>query len=372
MRMNNINFYILFCSALLTCGLLFSQDNPQYAAYAYSSNSNHKCSCGCSCRADCNCGCEQSGQCNCSNQCDDENCCCGVWGGVEYLEPSPCAPHAFYENIDMRNAHCHGSIGVWLPEDPPLFRPFVADPRQVTYSAGWRFNDQVLVKNVIDVSFADTFPIYRFINVWPWCGDLEFDLEGGVWAVFDPLHDSSPLMNADYYVGIPITYAIDCWQFRLRGYHISCHIGDEFLLNHPHFHRRNPSAEFLDFFVSHDFTNEIRLYSGVGVVVAQDESFRTGRWYAETGLEIRMPRFGFYSCMQRLYGEPFYGMHLRFHPEFKRHVDMTYVLGYEFGKTCGLCRKLRIFMEYHDGYSAEGQFEKFPTNYFAVRASYGF
>lgn len=52
--------------------------------------------------------------------------------------------------------------GDWLPEDPPLFRQFVADPRQVTYSVGWRFNDDALCRNTIPVSFGDYFGLYRW------------------------------------------------------------------------------------------------------------------------------------------------------------------------------------------------------------------
>jgi hypothetical protein len=266
----------------------------------------------------------------------------------------------------------NGIYGIWLPEDPPLFRPFVADPRQITYSAGWRLNDQVFVKNVIDVSFFDTCYLYRWCNVGPCNGQLQIELEGAVWAIFDPLHNSSPLINADYYVGVPITYAFGPWSFRLRGYHISCHIGDEFLLDHTDFYRRNPSAEFLDFYASYYPTDDIRVYAGVGVVVSQDKSFPSGRFYSQAGVELHMSQLGFINECQQLYGRPFYGMDFRFQTKQDKHINQTYVLGYEWGKLCGLQRVLRIFLEYHDGYSYEGQFQHFPTNYTSIRLSYGF
>jgi hypothetical protein len=248
----------------------------------------------------------------------------------------------------------------------------IADPRQVCYSVGWRFDDQVFTQNVIDVSYGDTIPIYRWFNVWPWCGIMQLELEGALWAIFDPLHNSSPLLNADYYVGFPLTYAINNWSFRFRVYHISSHIGDEFLLDHPHFDRRNASAEYADFFVSNDFTDQIRLYAGVNYIFAQDDEFRCTPWTFECGTEIRMRHLGFYDWCDQLYGEPFLAMHFRFRKDFKHHIDQTYVLGYEFGKLTGLNHKLRFFIEYHDGYSLEGQFCKLATNYFSIRTSYGF
>lgn len=262
--------------------------------------------------------------------------------------------------------------GVWLPEDPVLFRPFVADPREVDYSIGWRLNDQALEKNVIDVSFGDSVAFYRWCNIGPWNGQLQIELEGGLWAAFAPLLESSPLINADYYVGFPLTYAFDNWSFRLRGYHISSHIGDEFLLSHPGFDRRNPSAEMLDFFASWDITNTIRLYGGLGVVVHQDETFKCGRFYAAGGMEIHLSPLGFVDVPQQIYGRPYYGMHFHIQTQRENHINQTYVLGYEWGKLCGLQRILRVFLQYHDGYSVEGQFCRCPTNYCALRFSYGF
>lgn len=265
-----------------------------------------------------------------------------------------------------------GMIGIWLPEGPPAFRPFIADPRQVTYGVAWRFDDNVLGKNLIPVSFGDTLAIYRWCDVWYFRGDVQLEIEGAVWATFSPTLESSPLIDADYYVGIPITYVFDNWAIRLRGYHISTHIGDEFILTHPKFHRRNPSIEAIDLSVSNQFTRDIRLYGVLGWICCQDDSFRVGPFYAEAGLELRVSELGYTDYCNRLYGEPFLAMHFRYNKVFKHHIDQTYALGWEWGKFSGLRRKLRLFLEYHDGYCIEGQFAKIPSHYFSIRATYGF
>lgn len=263
--------------------------------------------------------------------------------------------------------------GVWFAEEPPLYRPNVADPRQVNYSAGWRFNDHVLHKDIIDVSFGDDLIIYHwYCPPWGLKGQLQVAVEGAVWAVFSPKQESAPLIDADYYVGFPIMYAIDRWVFRLRAYHISTHIGDEFLLMHPRFDRRNPSTEFLDFYTSYDLTKEIRLYGGLVWLVRQDESFRCSRFQGALGMEVRLKNlFGIDWC-NRLRGAPYYGMHFRFSRDFKHHIDATYVLGWEWAKIGCLNRRVRVFLEYHDGYSVVGQFSKLPTNYISLRLSYGY
>lgn len=280
--------------------------------------------------------------------------------------------YAAAPETDCEYAREHNLWGIWLPEVPPLFRPFIADPRQVTYSVGWRWNDQVFEKNVIPVSFGDIFPIFRWCDIWYPRGDLELGLEGAVWAIFDPLHESSPLIDADYYVGFPVSYAFGDWAFRLRGYHISTHIGDEFLLDHPHFNRRNPSIEAFDFYVSNQFTRDIRLYGGVGWVACQDDSFRVGPFYCEAGMELRFFELGYRDYCDRLYGVPFFAMDFYYQSHFKHHINSTFALGYEWGKVSGLRRRLRFFLEYHDGYAIEGQFCKEPTHYLCIRATYGF
>lgn len=273
---------------------------------------------------------------------------------------------------DCEFARKNGLWGIWFPEGPPPFRPLLADPRQLTYSVGWRFNDQVVESNVIDVSFADFFPVFRWCDIWKYRGDLQIDIEGGVWAIFDPLHESAPLVDADYYVGFPITYTFDEWAIRLRAYHISTHIGDEFLLNHPFFHRRNPSIEALDLYVSKYYRQDFRFYGGIGWVCCQDDSFRVGPFYAIAGVELRLSELGYRDYLNRIYGQPFFGMHFHYQSHFTKHINSTYVLGYEWGKVSGNRHKFRLFFEYHDGYSLDGQFSKCPTNYLSFRGSYGF
>jgi hypothetical protein len=304
--------------------------------------------------------CNNNGE-ECENECSN---CLDVYKEYCWYSVDP--------QTDCQYAREHNLWAIWLPEVPPLMRPFIADLRQVTYSVGWRWNDNVLGKNIIPVSFGDTFPIIRWVDVWKWRGDLQLEIEGGVWAVFDPLHASSPLIDADYYVGFPLTYAFGDWAFRGRGYHISTHIGDEFLLDHPHFNRRNPSIEAFDFYTTYQFTNDIRLYGGIGWVACQDDSYRVGPFYFECGAELRLFELSYRDYCNRLFGVPFVAMDFYYQSHFKHHINSNFAIGYEWGKVSGLRRKWRVYLQYHDGYAVEGQFSKFPTRYLSVRTTYGF
>jgi hypothetical protein len=266
--------------------------------------------------------------------------------------------------------------GIWFPQTTELFLPMVADPRQVTYSIGYRQHDRVIGKSVIPVSLGDDFPLYRWLDIFWGHGDLQISIETGIWSVFDidppppRIQSGTELKNTDFYVGIPLTYAINAWSMRFRIYHISSHLGDEFLVNNPNFIRVNPSMEAVDFFASYQALGALRLYAGVGAIFHWDPSFKLKPFYCEYGGEFRF--CGSKFIQQRLYGTFFIAAHFRTYQFLKYDFDGTFVGGYEWSKLQGIGRKFRVFIEYHKGFSLEGQFMKDRTSYISYLLSYGF
>ncbi len=258
--------------------------------------------------------------------------------------------------------------GIWMPQSTILFPTQIANPRQISFSCGWRFNDDVCGKNTTPVSFGDQFPLHRWCNVGPFEGDLQLDLEAGVFAVFNQDKPSSPLINADYYVAFPLSYAFDKWAFRFRLYHISSHLGDEYIVNHAGVERLNPSFEAIDLWASYQLTDAIRVYGGPGFVLESDKSYKMKRFYFEGGLELRLFRKNFV----KLYAQPFFAMHFRNWADHDHHFDSTYALGYEWGKIQGIGRKVRLYFEFHKGYSLEGQFSRRNSDYLTLKLAYGF
>ncbi len=264
--------------------------------------------------------------------------------------------------------------GIWFPQMTELFQPLIADPRQVGYTLGWRAGDHVMGTKSVNVELGDDFPIYRWLDVWH--GDLQIGIEGGIWSVFnmDPDFSTSSweaeLVNTDFYGGIPVTYAINQWSFRLRGYHISSHLGDEYMVHHPHVKRVNPSFEAIDFYTSYQATEAVRLYVGPGVIVHSDPTFKLMPLYIQYGTEARFLGSKFPSS--RLFGSLFLALHIRNMQFLDWNFDGTYRIGYELSKLAGIGRKFRVYAGYHHGYSLEGQFMKERTHYFEFNVNYGF
>lgn len=344
------------------------------------------CPAGCGCQFDCKCGCQKGEPCKCKrtsseggsclaedeNESDNDNE-IGIYqttpdsGSVPYPYDSYCC----WDN-DWWWLYPSNTWGVWLPEAPPLFNPFIADPRIIDYSVGWRFNDRLFHNNICPVSFGDILPIFRLYNPFGFAGVAEFDVQGGLWAIFEQTNFSAPLVNADYFIGFPLTYAYGCWSFRLRPFHISSHIGDEFLLLNPGFDRRNPSAEYLDFAVSYQATCDTRVYGLLGWVVRSDKTFRCRKLYTQWGFDMYFTEYGFCDDWNSILGRPFCALFVQQQGDHSFKLDTTVAAGYEWAKTCGLERKLRAFIEYHTGYSVEGQFCRGKTSYTTLKLSYGF
>jgi hypothetical protein len=284
------------------------------------------------------------------------------------------------EEIQSRKGYTEAPrvSGVWFPQSTVLFLPLIADPREPVYSVNWRMGDKVVGRKAVAVSLGDDFPIFRWHDVFRWHGDLQIGISAGVWAVFNfshvphRRHNTCELFNTDYLVGIPLTYAFDKWSFRARVYHISGHMGDEVLCHRDHLRvkRRNPSFEAFDWISSYQFSSGLRVYAGPGVVFASDDSFKLKPLYVIWGMELRL--FGQKLNYHRLFGTPFFAANMENWQQHGWDLDCTFKMGYEFSKLQGVGRKMRLYVQYHQGFSYEGQFFNKRTKYGEIGFSWGF
>jgi Protein of unknown function (DUF1207) len=191
---------------------------------------------------------------------------------------------------------------VALP-DSDVFRPILADQREPRFYADYRrvhfrsASSALLAEgkgqhvSVGMVAFGGEFGIWGLRQARG-CDGLQTSMFGVVLAQFNLDATSADLLNADYLVGPMVTYRKGPWSGRLRFYHQSSHLGDEFLLNFGIAHgvkRQNLSIEVLDLVVSVEDA-WWRVYAGGGVVAFSDhQSNLAGNGLAEWGLELRSP-----------------------------------------------------------------------------------
>jgi Protein of unknown function (DUF1207) len=301
------------------------------------------------------------------------NCC-----PEEFILALECTDAEAAQEIEVSDAYlslcqtpkCCQIRGIWLPQNTLLFQPLIADPRQVMNAASLRFNDNVIGKHVGAVSFGGDFIFLRLLDVLWWHGDMDLGVEAGIFSVFDLDHPTACMVNTDFFVAALMAYALDRWSFRFRLWHLSSHLGDEFLISNPGFDRRNLSDNGVDVFASYQLGQSIRVYAGIGDIFMRDKEFPEHPCYFEWGSEIRV--FGGRDYFNKLYVQPFLAMHFRSWEEHHFGLDQNYALGVEWSKIQGVGRKFRIFLEYHNGFSKEGQFVKERCDYLAVKINYGF
>lgn len=269
--------------------------------------------------------------------------------------------------------------GIWFPESTVLFPPLIASPRNPIYSVGYRFGNDFLASNVASVSLGDVFPLFRWLDVGPLHADIQVDVAACTWALFDMNvtdgvnHEWAELVNADYLAALPITMAFDKWAFRLQVYHISCHLGDEFIINQIRrqqaVNRVNPSFEVLELIGSYQWFDNLRTYFGPGWVFHSDASYPMGDWYLQWGGELRY--YGKRMLYHRLYGTPFLAVDVQNWQVNNWQCSVTAQLGYEWSKLHGVGRKVRFFAQFHNG-NGEGQFFTETLQYTSINLSWGF
>jgi hypothetical protein len=109
------------------------------------------------------------------------------------------------------------------------------------------------------VGFGEHWGIFRWAKPKPDEG-WQLGVTGGVFAQFDMHTASKDLLNADYLVGLPLSWRLNKTSARFRIYHQSSHLGDEFLLDkHPT--RVNYSYEAAELIASQGI-GDFRPYAG--------------------------------------------------------------------------------------------------------------
>lgn len=165
---------------------------------------------------------------------------------------------------------------VALPDDD-VFRPLLADPKEPRFSATFsrvRFRDVGESVNVSAVGFGGTLGLWG-LRQEKNCNGLQINFFGAVFSQFNLDAPSSDLINSDFQFGVPITLRHGPFSARLRVFHQSSHVGDEFLLNNPGFNRVNLTFEMVEALISLQST-WARLYGGGGYLYHRKPALERG------------------------------------------------------------------------------------------------
>jgi Protein of unknown function (DUF1207) len=252
--------------------------------------------------------------------------------------------------------------GEWLPGGT-LFRPLIADPRWPHFAATTqRYVGDRQLKDVAAVSFGETFTLWRDrlgpVTAW------EFGVQAGVFAVFDLDAESQDLVNADYFVAIPVSFRHEGFSSLFRLFHQSSHLGDEFLLRTKP-ERINLSVEGLDLKVSYEVGDPFRIYAGGGYLFHRDPA-SLDPWSIQYGLELISP----WPPRDRRW-RPVLAADVQHREENDWSADLSLRGGIQIDGVLA-SRNLQILLEYFKGRSPNGQFYKDKIEYFGLGVHFHF
>lgn len=207
-------------------------------------------------------------------------------GQDQTIPLSRCAP-------GVHESESHGTVA--FPQDS-IHCPLLADPKEPRSFASllrgtFRTLDDPsgVTTTIVSVGIGDTFGLVRWNGRQAGDG-VQIDVVGAVFAQFDFNAPSKDLINADYTIGFPITFRTHGFSTRVRVYHQSSHLGDEFLLRDSAIQRENLSFESIELLLSQEI-HALRVYGGAERLFRREPD-TVGASVFHGGAEFRSGRAG--------------------------------------------------------------------------------
>ncbi len=254
-----------------------------------------------------------------------------------------------------------------------LFHPLVADPKEPRFQVS-------LLKVTADLNagqagdlndtrvgalaIGENFGILRWPGRHP--GEAwQLNVSAAVMAQFDLDAPSDALMNEDYIVSFPLTYRNNDWSARIRFYHQSSHLGDEYLLRlQPA--RVDLSFESLEVLVSREW-DTWRVYGGGEyLLIRGPEDLHPAILHAGIEYRANTPAWRIGTLLGAW---PIGGLDAKSWGEHDWGVAWSLKAGVEFHRlTDGQHdrRHWQLLMEFFDGPSPFGQFYAHKMRYWGL------
>jgi len=230
-----------------------------------------------------------------------------------------------------------------LLPDGLMYRSYLAGPREPRFGSQWIHERD---DSFWDVALGGRAGILRFGTTDSLSPQgYQLDIEGAAFPRLTLDHDRD-LVSVDFRFGIPLTCRLGPWETKFGYYHLSSHLGDEYMLKHPDLRRINYSRDSLLLGVAYRPVPDLRLYAETGWAFYADEG--ADPWEFQFGIE--------YSPAQAAssWGAPFFavGTHLRQEVDFGGALGVQ--TGWEWQGPSG--QRFRWGLHYLNGTSNQYQF----------------
>ncbi|MGH2606303.1 MAG: DUF1207 domain-containing protein, partial [Anaerolineales bacterium] len=217
--------------------------------------------------------------------------------------------------------------------------------------------------DLASVGIGDRLGLFRWNG--PALGEgIQLSLSGNIYSQFDLNTPSIDLINADYVIGLPLTLRRGRWSGRLRLYHQSSHLGDEFLLRGT-IPRENFAFESIETMASLD-AGPLRGYAGGEYLFSGNLTDIQSR-VAHAGAELRAPG-GLFPVGKLARVRPIAALDAKLIETLEWKVAWSARAGFEVTRPPGehKARRWSLVGEYYDGPSPYGQFFHDQVSYYGL------
>lgn len=263
-----------------------------------------------------------------------------------------------------------GDVFCPLAADPKAVRSFASFLRaratQVNPSTARAFDTDVGA-----VGIGDRIGLGRWNGARPNDG-VQLSLEAGVFAQFDLSASSFDLLNADYVIGLPLTFRRGAFSGRARIYHQSSHLGDEFLLrpDDPEQERENLSFEASELILSVDW-GALRLYGG-GEYLVNRSPASLAKVVGHGGVELR-PNVALFNVGPLATVRPVAMADVKLADDQSDRPATSVMAGFDIARrrdSDATGRRWMIVAHLYTGPSPYGQFYRDDIRYYGVGVSF--
>lgn len=175
---------------------------------------------------------------------------------------------------------------------------------------------------------------------WQW------DLEGAVITRLD-MRNSQDVESSDFRFGTELTKAVGPWALKMGYFHISSHVGDEYIERNPTFERINYVTESLIAGLSWHVADWLRLYGEAAYAFSVSGGAR--QWQFQTGAEY-LP-----TQISQTWGGPFAAINLDVRQAVGYSPSLTAQAGWQIPGSRS-DRRIRWGAQYSNGYSSQFEF----------------
>lgn len=237
------------------------------------------------------------------------------------------------------------TIGGWeLFPDSLLYHSYMAGEKEPRFASQWLWEKDR--GRIWEAAVGGRWGVFRKGTSGPNGEGFQFDVEGAALVRIDP-ESEDDLEAADFRAGFLGTWKRGQYRWKFGYYHLSSHVGDEFLENNPTFMRRNYVRDALLLGLVYDITPEIAIYGEYAYAANSNGGAEPGEF-----------QFGFeYSALEPIWlrGSPFFAINGHLREEFNYGGSVNVLAGWQWiGPNSG--HSFRFGFQHYNGPSMQYSF----------------